>query len=162
VEIIHTASQELITLIEVLSPANKVAGKGHQQYVHKQQEILGSTVNLVEIDLLSQGLLTVALSQAEVDALRPHRYRINVCRAAGWGQREVYPIALAQRLPRIAVPLREGDADVRLDLPVVFAQCYDNGGYAELVDYQAAPPVPLSEEEVAWADKLLREKDLRV
>src|SRR5687767_12395385 len=43
----------VITVIEVLSPANKAAGsEGRKLYLRKQQELLKSETNLVEIDLL--------------------------------------------------------------------------------------------------------------
>ena len=67
---------------------------------------------------------------------------------------ELYPVPLQRRLPRIGVPLREPDPDVVLDLQAVFARCYDNGGYADFVDYRQPPPVSLSDEESAWIEEL--------
>ena len=63
VEIVHTAGGEVITVIEVLSPANKTPGEGHRLYRRKQQEILDSPAHLIEIDLLSEGLHTIAVSE---------------------------------------------------------------------------------------------------
>ncbi len=74
---------------------------------------------------------------------------------------EVYPITLARRPPPVNVPLREPDSDVTLDLQEVFARCYDNGGYADLIDYRQPPAAPLSPEEAAWVDDLLKGKELR-
>ena len=45
--------ERLVTVIEVLSLANKTPGeKGRDLYLEKQREVLGSPVHLVEIDLL--------------------------------------------------------------------------------------------------------------
>ena len=50
-EIRERGNQELITLIEILSPSNKRTGKGRQMYEEKPEEILGSRTHLIEIDL---------------------------------------------------------------------------------------------------------------
>ncbi|MFQ6102510.1 MAG: DUF4058 family protein [Anaerolineae bacterium] len=161
VEIVHAAGDEVVTVIEVLSPANKAVGAGRDLYRRKQGEILSSDVNLVEIDLLSIGQPTLALPPEALAGLPPHRYLINVRRARERDQAEVYPIALSQRLPQVGIPLRPPDPDVTLDLPVIFTQCYDNGGYGDLVDYRQPPPVLLTPEEAAWIDGLLRGRGLR-
>jgi hypothetical protein len=161
VEIVHTAGDEVVAVIEVLSPVNKAAGEGHRLYRRKQQATLESTVHLIEIDLLSEGLPTVAIPQEGRTSLPPHRYLVSVRRAPEKYRFELYPIPLQRRLPRLRVPLREPDPDVGLDLGAVFAQCYDNGGYADLVDYGQPPPVAVSDEETAWLDELLKKKGLR-
>ena len=161
VEIVAAGGGDVITVIEVLSPANKAPGEGHRQYRRKQRELLASAVNLVEIDFLSQGVWTIAWEEELRGILPPHRYCVNVRRAAHPDRREVYPIPLKRHLPRIALPLRAPDADVMVDLAAIFAQCYDNGGYAELVDYGVAPLAPLTEDEAVWVDALLKDKGLR-
>jgi hypothetical protein len=54
-EIVHAAGGEVVTVIEVLGPANKAPGEGHRLYRSKQQELLDTPIHLVEIDLLSSG-----------------------------------------------------------------------------------------------------------
>ncbi|GAA6623037.1 hypothetical protein NUACC26_088620 [Scytonema sp. NUACC26] len=51
-EIRDIATSEVVTAVEVLSPANKRPGQGRKQYETKRQTILESTTHLVEIDLL--------------------------------------------------------------------------------------------------------------
>ncbi|MCX6031331.1 MAG: DUF4058 family protein [Chloroflexi bacterium] len=160
VEVIH-GDGEVVTVIEVLSPANKEPGEGHRQYRRKQEQLLNSPVHLVEIDLLSTGLPTIAIPPAERLFLPPHRYLVSVRRGPDPDNFEVYPIPLQRRLPRIRVPLRAPDPDVVLDLQAVFERCYDNGGYADLVDYRQPPPVELSAEETAWIDDLLKGAGIR-
>lgn len=159
VEIVH-GDGEVVTVIEVLSPANKAPGEGHQQYRRKQEQILNSPVHLVEIDLLSAGLATVVIPAEELLGLPPHRYTVTVRRGPELAF-EVYPAPLARRLPRVQIPLRAPDPDVRLDLQAAFDRAYDNGGYADLVDYRAQPPVALTADEAAWLDDLLRSKGIR-
>lgn len=159
VELVH-GDGSVVTVIEVLSPANKAPGEGYRQYRQKQEQILNSPVHLVEIDLLSSGLPTIAIPPAELLLLPPHRYLVSVRRGLQL-LGEAYPIPLQRRLPRLRVPLRAPDDDVVLDLQAVFDRCYDNGGYADLVDYSAPPPVELSAEEAAWLAELLRERGLR-
>ncbi len=160
IEIVHAAGEEVVTVIEVLSPANKTAGKGRRLYHRKQQEILNSAAHLVEIDLLAEGLHTVALPEDGLASLPPHRYLISVNRATDKYRFELYPIPLRRRLPHINVPLREPDPDAVVDLQAVFTQCYDDGGYADFVDYRRPPQVTLSSEEAAWVNGLLRGKGI--
>jgi len=160
VEVVHSDG-EVVTVIEVLSPANKESGEGRRQYARKQEQLLNSPVHLIEIDLLSAGLPTIAIPPTERQSLPQHRYLVSVRRGPEPDSLEAYPIPLQRRLPRIRVPLRTPDPDIVLDVQAVFDRCYDNGAYAELIDYRQPPPVALSSAETAWLDGLLREKGLR-
>src|SRR5438093_5157102 len=56
IEIIDASSGgRVVTVIEVLSPANKVAGDGQEKYLQKRQELRDAKVSLVEIDLIRAG-----------------------------------------------------------------------------------------------------------
>jgi len=161
IEIVHAAGEEVVTVIEVLSPANKASGEGQRLYHRKQQEILHSAAHLVEIDLLAEGLHTVAVPEEGKASLPPHRYLISVNRAPDEYRFELYPIPLQHRLLHINVPLCEPDPDAVVDLQAVFTQCYDDGGYEDFVDYRRPPQTVLSSEEAAWVDGLLRGKGIR-
>jgi hypothetical protein len=54
-EIRTVPEQQVITVIEILSPGNKLAGEGREQYERKPSKVLGSWTNLVEIDLVRAG-----------------------------------------------------------------------------------------------------------
>lgn len=155
-EIIHHPSGEVVTLIEVLSPANK-SGEDRQKYLRKQDDIRNSQVNLVEIDLLGEGQPTTLARLGRVDEPADWRYIVSVLRNRTSGEIEAYPVSLRQRLPRCRIPLLPEDEDVVLDLPTVFTRCYDIGGYDLLVDYSQPPPVTLSPEDEAWQIALLSE-----
>jgi hypothetical protein len=59
-------------------------------------------------------------------------------------------------LPRIRVPLAEGDPEVVLDVQAVVAQTYEAGSYRERLRYDRPCVPPLSAEDQAWADELIR------
>ena len=79
-------------------------------------------------------------------------------RAAGpnW---QLFPIGLREPLPCIPVPLRQGEAEVPLDVQYVFNRAYDSGPYRRgAVNYAAPPRPPLAEAEAGWAEELLAER----
>src|SRR5437867_3551408 len=57
---------KVITVIEFLSPANKLGGVGQQQYADKQEEVLRSDASLVEIDLVRRGHRVLALPEYDI------------------------------------------------------------------------------------------------
>lgn len=142
----------VVTVIEVLSPANKRPGAGRELYVRKQADVLASDASLVEIDLLRAGEPTVALPE---EALGGDPYRVVVSRPADRTSREVYAFALAKRMPRIRVPLSEGDDDAVLDLGALLADAYERGGYARRVDYTRETVPALGAADLTWARGLL-------
>lgn len=162
IEIIDIGSgRQVVTVLEVLSPANKRPGPGQELYLKKQGELLAGKVSLVEIDLLRAGKPVLAVTPGHLGRLQATPYRVVVRR--GWKpiQAELYPLPLRQRLPAIRVPLRQTDSDVPLDLQAILDRCYDNGGYQDDLDYEAEAEPPLEEADAAWADALLRDKGLR-
>jgi hypothetical protein len=161
IEIIYRETGEVVTVIEVLSPANK-SGEGREAYLRKQSDLLNSQVNLVEIDLLGSGQPTTFARTARIATQADWRYTIAISRAHRRKSLEVYAFGLRDRLPRCRIPLRTEDPDAVLDLPAVFDRCYDVGGYDLLVDYTQDPPTGLREEDTAWLHEHLREKRLRL
>jgi Protein of unknown function (DUF4058) len=148
------AGNRIVTSIEVLSPDNKESGAGRTAYVRKREELWDHGANLVEIDLLRHGQHTVRASEDHLDSLRPFHYVVAVTRC--WPSRhEVYAIPLTRRLPRVRIPLLEGDQDVVLDLQAVLARCWDEGPYPELLGYAGLPPGSLTPEEASWCGGVL-------
>ena len=158
------AGHRLVTLIEIASPSNKRAGPDHRAYKAKQEEVLGSNANLIEIDLLRGGLRLFASVRlaAYFDELSPRPdYVVTVCR---WWEREnrdtgyqLFAWTLREPLPCIGVPLKQGEAEVPLDLQHAFSLCYDGGPYRRgAVDYSKPPEPPLRADDAAWADERLR------
>ena len=155
------SGMRVVTVIEVLSPSNKVPGDGQEKYLKKRRELRDGRVSLVEIDLVRTGkrLLPVPLADLPPEYRTPYL----VWARRGWQATdvEVYRVPLSERLPAINVPLRQTDADVTLDLQALIEQCYRNGGYEDDIDYRADPDPPLDKEEARWVDALLRRAGLR-
>jgi hypothetical protein len=162
IEIIDLASsRRVVTVIEVLSPANKSKGPGLTLYRRKQKECQKGSVNFVEIDLLRAGRWVLMVPDYLVPASHRAPYRVCVYRAGDDALGEIYKVPLRERLPVIRIPLRETDEDVALDLQALIDQCYRNGGYDEDIDYQTEPEPPLDAHDVRWADALLRKQGRR-
>ena len=150
--------QKLVTVIELISPTNKLPGVGRDSYVQKQREVLSSDVHLVEIDLPRTGQHVAAVPEHLVRERFTYDYLVSVNRAEGYRDRfQVYPRRLADRLPRIGIPLAAGDADVRLDLPAVLNQAYEAGVYRDRLRYDAPCRPPLSDSDQAWANGLIEQ-----
>ncbi len=145
----------VVTVIELVSPSNKYAGPGRDSYEVKQWEVLYSDRHLVEVDLLRRGPHVLAVNEALVAGRCDYDYLVSVHRAHARAY-EVYPRTVRQPLPRIRIPLAGDDPDVRLDLRTALAQAYDAGSYHQRIDYSQPCQPPLSTEDQAWADELLR------
>jgi hypothetical protein len=162
IEIIDLKSgRRVVTVIEVLSPSNKMRGPGRELYVKKQEDLRAGGVSLVEIDLLRTGsrVLTAPFDRIPTG----HRTPYAACARRGWRLLEIesYRIPLRERLPAIAIPLRREDGDVSLDLQALIDQCYEAGRYADDIDYRDEPDPPLESDDAQWADALLREEGRR-
>lgn len=153
----------VVTTIEVLSPTNKAPGpKGRSLYLSKQQEVLDSDTNLVEIDLLRGGTHTTAIPLNRLLAKSPpYAYHVCVHAFDVLGTFLVYTIKLRDRLPSILIPLLPGDGSVMVDLQAVFLRAYDTGPYRRRVRYEPSRiDPPLEGEDLEWATQQLRAQGL--
>jgi hypothetical protein len=161
IEIREAGGKRVITVIEVLSPINKTPGSGQSQYRQKQEELLAGGVSLVEIDLLRAGQRRLPFAPERLPRHYRTPYQVAVRRAWEAASVAIYRAPLRERLPVIAVPLRQADEEVPLDLQALIDLCYQNGSYEGELDYQADPEPPLSRADTRWATALLRQKGLR-
>lgn len=143
-EIRDREGQQIVTVLEMLSPSNKRAGSDREQYVNKRMQLLSSPVNLVELDLLRGSPRLPLINLPACD------YYVLVSRAEQRPEAGVWPVRLADRLPVIPVPLRAGEADATLDLQELLHQVYDAAGY-DLYIYGGSPEPALTAEQTAWA-----------
>lgn len=156
VEIVDLRDEcRVITVIEVLSRANKVGLAGVQAYRRKQRACLDAGVNLVEIDLLREGDFVLAVPEEPIPSAYRTPYRICVRRASDMQRIELYRAPLREPLPNIPIPLRPSDADVVLQLQPLIDECYRDGRY-ERLNYRAPPRPALSADDAAWAEEILR------
>lgn len=155
-----SSGNRVITVIEVLSAANKAGANGTREYINKQQEVLRGNISLVEIDLLRRGRRITAVPW---DTIPPfHRTAYHICVKREWrpDEFEIYRAALRERLPIIRIPLRRADADITLDLQSLLDQAYRTGRYDD-IDYRNDPDPPLDVDDAKWADELLRRQGQR-
>lgn len=149
-KIIDVQNHRVITVIELLSPTNKMPGKDYQAYLAKRDSYLASGVNLVEIDLLRAG----KRPPSETAPPESDYYAI-VCRASDFPSAGVWPISIREPLPAIPVPLLSGDAPVDLHLQECLNRAYDEGRYFREIDYSQPSEPPLNEADAAWAREML-------
>ncbi|MBU7583486.1 MAG: DUF4058 family protein [Nostoc sp. TH1S01] len=155
-EVRDITTQEVVTIIEILSPKNKRPGEGRNAYVKKRLQVLGSYTNLVEIDLLRDGKSIQPLqNNLQTD------YRILVSRATKRPKADLYPFNLPNPIPTFLLPLSEGDTEPLLDLQTLINQLYEEGNYDLVIDYTQQPLPPISAENLAWIDAILKEQGLR-
>lgn len=155
IEIRDVENRQLVTVIEFLSPANK-HGEGREEYLGKRNIYLHSNVNLVEIDLITQGK-RIPIKEPLPDV--PHFAFLTRVRKRP--KTDTWPIAWNQPLPKIPVPLLPADGDVDLDLQQAFSSVYDRFNYEYVINYLLPPKIPLPAEIERWSDQLLRSRGKR-
>jgi len=144
-------THEVVTVIELLSPANKRAGsKGREEYLAKREAVLLSRAHLAEIDLLRRGSRMPTTKPPP-----PCDYLALVSRVRRRPTAEVWTFTMRQRLPVIPIPLAGGDPDVPLNLQEVFNEVYARAGYDYSIDYEAPLDPALPGEDQAWLEQIL-------
>jgi hypothetical protein len=147
IEIRQRSDGRLITLLDVVSPANKLTQQGRAAYLDRRREGRSANANLVEIDLVLQGQPTLEYSR---DGLPDWDYAVTVTRSTQPERYEIYTATLQKRLPRFRLPLASDDRDTVLDLHTVFTRCYDQGDFSAKIDYSRDPVTTLSDEDRTW------------
>jgi hypothetical protein len=150
-EVRAVTTHEVVTVIEILSPANKRPGEGRQQYERKRRQVLDSLTSLVEIDLLR------AWAPMSMAPLPASHYRILVSREWERPGAQLYPFNLNEPIPEIPVPLRPNEAEPTVDLNQALAKIYDEARYDLRLDYTAEPEPQLDPTSTAWARELLQQ-----
>jgi hypothetical protein len=150
------ANDEVVTVLEVLSPTNKNPGSGRDEYIGKRGAILATRTNLVEIDLLRAGPRMPAAG-----APSGSDYGILVARGHTRPRALLFPFGVRETIPAFPLPLRPGDEEPLLDLGPALAAIYRNNRLHRRIAYGKPPEPRLSEADEAWADALLREQGLR-
>lgn len=146
-EIRDRTDRQVITVVELLSPANKYAGPDRDQYRAKARRVLATPTHFVEIDLLRGG---PRMPWGDMPACD---YYAAVSRAVDRPRADFWPVRLRDPLPRIPVPLRPGEPEPTLDLQALLHRVYDSAGY-ELFIYDGDPEPRLPPDDAAWAAAL--------
>jgi hypothetical protein len=147
-------NNRVITAIEILSPANKTDGPDRDAYLSKRDEYFLAQINLVEIDLLRAGSRPPLGEQAP----EQFAYYIMVCRNTQFPKAAFWSFGIRDKLPEIPVPLKPEDPDCLLDLRACLDRGYEEGRWAQKIDYSVPPEPPLSESDASWARELLAQR----
>jgi hypothetical protein len=158
IEIRQRVDGRLVTLVDVVSPANKLTEGGRQAYLDKRGEGKAQSANLVEIDLVIQGKPLLDYSR---EGLPDWDYAVTVTRSAQPDRFEIYTATLQKRLPRFRLPLAGDDRDTIVDLHTTFTRSYDQGNFAAKIDYHRDPIIPLNAEDRQWLQEFLKQQKLR-
>ena len=155
-EIREPKSNNLITVIEILSPANK-RNPNLAKYRKKRAKLVEEGIHLLEIDLLRRGERPLQNS-----ALPKEAHYFVMLQRSGQMSVEVWAMTVRDPLPIVPVPLAAPTADVLLDLGQAMRDIYQRSRYDLSIDYNSTPPPPnFSEEDKKWIEQILQEKKLK-
>ncbi|MFO0808015.1 MAG: DUF4058 family protein [Gemmataceae bacterium] len=144
-EIVDPASREVVTVIELLSPANKATGGDRDRYLEKRRRHLTGPAHFIEIDLLRGG------PRLPIDKRRKkYDYYVLVSRAELRPKVDLWRLRLRDPLPVVPVPLKAGDADATLDLKAILDRLYDESTLPDEI-YLTPPDPRLAPDDAAWA-----------
>jgi Protein of unknown function (DUF4058) len=149
-EVREVTSGQVVTVIEILSPKNKRTGEGRIAYERKRQQVLSSTTNFIEIDLLRRGkhfALGLELSAGQ--------YYVLISRGDRRPQADLYSFGLVEPLPSFPLPLDGHSAEPIVELQRIFSELFDRAGFDLVIDYQTPLSPPLTAEEATWSKQLL-------
>ncbi len=150
IEIRDARTRRVVTIIELLSPANKTPGTPSAvAFARKRSVVFESRTHWIEIDLLRAG------ERFEATAGRSD-YCVLLKRATDY-RYEAWFIDLRDPLPTIVVPTTEDFGVVTLNLQQVFETAYARAHYADSVDYaRPVPPPPLPPADAVWVREQVR------
>ncbi len=149
-EVHEVTSGRLVTIMELLSPVNKLYARGREDYERKRMQVFSSRTNLVEVDLLRDGEpLPLARPAAKSD------YRILVSRGTRRPRAQLYLFGLRDRIPTFELPMLPGDDEPLVDLNSILHALYRRARFDLRLDYSRPAVPPLPEANAAWAASLL-------
>ncbi|HLX61085.1 MAG TPA: DUF4058 family protein [Planctomycetota bacterium] len=154
-------TSRVVAEIEVFSPANKKSGNGRTSYLEKQRTLLNSNTHFLEIDLLRDGQHTIACPKSELQKYGIWDYATCLHKGDAGDKFNVWLGTLRHKLPVVHIPLEKPKDEVSFDLQAIFNKCYDGCAIAKRVKYSRPAVPPLSPEDAAWANEILKEKNLR-
>ncbi|MEM6838349.1 MAG: DUF4058 family protein [Cyanobacteria bacterium P01_C01_bin.120] len=137
-------TNDVVCILEILSPANKRPGERRIAYETKRRKILGSATHLVEIDLLCDGESMAIASPGQ------KTYSILVSISRERLHAALYEFALADTIPAFPVPLKTGDAAAIVDLQPLLNNLYTRARFDLAIDYGQLLKPALSKENANW------------
>lgn len=145
-EVHATPTRDVITVLELLSPANKLHACGRLEFERKREAIFGIRTSLVEIDLLRAG---VPMPLAE--RVPPTDYRILVSPGYTRPKARFHAFDLRDAIPSFRLPLLLGDEELEVPLGEILRRVYGRARFDLQIDYSRPPVPPLSDDDAPWA-----------
>jgi hypothetical protein len=149
-EIREVKTGKLITMVELLSPVNKLHRQGREEYERKRGHVFRSWTSLVEVDLLRAGE-----PMPVIGAAVKSDYRILVSRGTQRPRAALIAFMLRQPIPAFTLPLLPGDEEPEVTLNRILHDLYRRGRFDLRLDYTQSPVPPLSEADAVWAQGLI-------
>lgn len=160
IEVRARSDGRLITLVDVVSPANRTTPAGRAAYLATRSGAAVAQAGAVEVDLVTQGRPTLDFSR---DGLPEYDYAVVVTRGAAPDRYEIYTATVQKRLPKFKLPLAADDRDTVVDLQIAVARAYDQGAFGKQLDYAGPLPVDvkLSADARTWTEGWLKQQNVR-
>ncbi len=155
-EIREIATGKVVTIIEILSPTNKLTKEGRKAYLKKREQILGSDTNLVEIDLIRAGEKMPMISKiGETD------YRLLIVRSHRLPSAQLFAFSVRETIPDITIPLQPNEEEIELNLQDLLLEISERARFDLTLNYDLDPVPNLLIQDREWLDILLKEKGKR-
>jgi hypothetical protein len=151
-QILELPGRRLVTVIEVLSPTNKKTSGARADYLKNREDLIRTSVSLVEIDLLRSGEPMPVRKPPPLSD-----YRILICRARRSRDAVLYAFPYTSPIPAVPIPLLPGDSEPVLDLNGVLHALIDRAGYDLIMDYAQPPDPPLRPGDETWAASIINQ-----
>ena len=117
IEVRQRSNGHIVTLVDIVSPANKTTDKGKQMFLDKRQEALAHRASVVQVEIVVPGQPLLEHSR---EGLADWDYAVTVTRCNQPDHFEIYTATLNKRLPRFRMPLASDDRDTVIDLQAAF------------------------------------------
>lgn len=153
VEIRERNGDQLITVIEILSPVNK-RPPSLKPYRKKRRQLHQSGIHLLEIDLLRRG------SRALLSEHLPQSHYMVTLTRGNKNKTDIWAFGIKDQLPVVPVPIKTPDKDVVLNLQKAMATIFERALYQLSLNYEKEPPPPeFSKEEEQWIQEQIQQFD---
>ena len=138
----------MVTVLEILSPANKRPGLGRKKYLDKRHNVLDSKTHLIEIDLLRKGEAMPVGGGQQTD------YQILVSRSNERPIAERYSFSLREAIPQFLLPLDPEEIEPIVDLRQLLSKICQESDVDADINYSTPPEPALCESDFSWVQSL--------
>jgi hypothetical protein len=137
---IHDVStNQIVTCIELLSPANKLHGSYYSVYRARRSEYIYSQIPLVEIDFLHETEAIVPLHPIYPDDANSFPYYVAITDSRPKiDKASVYGFAVNDPIPTLPIPLLD-DEVVLADFNEIYQTVFEGARLSEDIDYTQLP-----------------------